>query len=263
MQSGFYSATGGMVAQFNKLDSTTNNLANLNTAGFKRDELIFGDYMKNAQGKRDELPLENNSREGSKFFNRSIARVPQVVDEYTDFKVGALEQTDSPLDMAITEDDIFFAVNTPNGKRLTKNGSFNLNSEGLLVTKEGFEILNTKGKPIKIAVDREFQIDKNGMIRHGLDDVDRIMTVRPENLRTLVKEGDNLLKMENEDQFIPVLDSFAIQQGYVEKSNVNAVLEMSSLIEVNRMVGMYQKVMDTQMNEINRDAIEKLGSTRA
>jgi len=263
MQTGFYSATGGMVAQFHKLDATTNNLANLNTAGFKRDELIFGDYMRKAQGTRDELPLENNTRDGSKFFNRTVSRVPQVVDQYTDYKVGALEQTNNPLDMGITEDDIFFAVNTPNGKRLTRDGSFNLNSEGLLVTKEGFEVLNAKGRPIKVEVDKNFQVDKDGMIKNRADEIDQIMLVRPENLRTLVKEGDSLLKMESEEEFIPTTDSFAIQQGYVEKSNINAVLEMSSLIEVNRMVGMYQKVMDTQMNDINRDAIEKLGSTRA
>ena len=262
MQSGYYSATGGMVAQFNKLDTTTNNLANLNTAGFKRDEMIFGDYLRLAQNKRDNLPLENHTKESAKFYNRTTSRVPQVVDEFSDFSVGAMKQSFNPLDLAISEKEYFFAVSTPAGNRLTRNGAFTTDAEGYLVTKEGFQVLDEKLRPIQIDINQNITFDKNGAFTNG-DNTGQIMVVRPENLRTLQKEGNGLYAVGDTKEIVHYPDTLAIHQGYIETSNVNAVVEMTHLIETNRMVSMYQKVMDTQMNELNRDAIEKLATTRS
>ena len=261
MQSGFYSATGGMVAQFNRLDNTTNNLANLNTAGFKRDEMIFGDYLRLAKEKRDNLPLENHTKDSAKFYHRTITRVPQVVDQFSDFSVGAMKQSFNPLDLALTEKEYFFVVSTPAGNRLTRNGAWTTDSEGYLVTKEGFKVLDERMRPIQIDLSKNITFDKNGAFTNG-DNTGQIMIVRPENLRTLQKEGNNLFRIGDERELIHYPDSLAVRQGYIETSNVNAVIEMSHLIEANRMVGMYQKVMDTQMNELNRDAIEKLAVTK-
>ena len=133
MQSGYYSAAGGMVTQFNRLDSIANNLANVNTAGFKRDNNIVGDFLRLYKDARDELPLENNTKEGAQFYNRSMDRVPQITDRYTDFSLGNMAKTDNPLDFSLSQETLFFAVNTPNGIRLTKDGSFILNDEGILV----------------------------------------------------------------------------------------------------------------------------------
>jgi len=261
MQTGYYSATGGMVAQFHKLNATTNNLANMNSAGFKRDELIFGDYLRVSQDKRDTLPLENHTKDSSRFYHRSLARVPQIVDKYSDFSVGTLKQSSNTLDVAIGESELFFAVSTPAGNRLTRNGAFTTNSEGFLVTKEGFQVLDTRMKPIQVDLEKSVTFDKNGAYTNG-DNIGGLMIVQPENLRTLVKEGNSLFQLPDQNEFIAVEDSNAIRQGYLETSNVNGVIEMANLIEANRMVSMYQKVMDTQMNELNRDAIDKIASTR-
>jgi len=78
----------------------------------------------------------------------------------------------------------------------------------------------------------------------------------------LRKEGDNLYIPDPADPLTPVVQSGGVMQGYVEKSNVNAVNEMIALVEANRLVGMYQKAMDSQMNDLNRDAIEKIAVTR-
>jgi len=261
MQSGYYSATGGMVAQFNKLDTTTNNLANLNTAGFKRDEMIFGDYLRMAQNKRDVLPLENHTQDSARFYNRTITRVPQVVDEYSDFSVGAMKQTFNPLDLAITEKELFFTVQTPAGNRLTRNGAFTTDANGFLVTKEGFKVLDSNLRPITIDLNQEINFDKNGAFVNGTNS-GQLMIVRPEDLRTLQKEGSGLFKIQDENEIVLSEENMAVRQGYLETSNVNAVIEMTHLIEANRMVSMYQKVMDTQMNELNRDAIDKIATTR-
>lgn len=262
MQSGYYSATGGMVSQFHKLDSTTNNLANLNTAGFKRDEMIFGDYLRVAQDKRDDLPLENHTKDSARFYNRATARVPQVVDQFSDFSVGAMKQTFNPLDLAITEKELFFTIETPAGNRLTRNGAFITDSEGFMVTKEGFKVLDQNMRPIEVDLNQDIKFDKNGAFTNGNNN-GQLMIVRPENLRTLQKEGSGLYKIGDENELIHSEENMAIHQGYIETSNVNAVVEMTHLIEANRMVSMYQKVMDTQMNELNRDAIEKVAVTRS
>ena len=86
----------------------------------------------------------------------------------------------------------------------------------------------------------------------------KLFIFQPDNSAFVKKTGDNLYIYEHESKYTPLEESGAVKQGFIEKSNVNAVKMMTQLIETNRLVGMYQKAMDTQMNEMNRDAIEKL-----
>ncbi len=269
MQTGYYQAAAGMVTQFNRLDLIANNLANVNTAGYKQDDVVIGDFMRLYQEKRDELPLQNQTKEAAKFFNRTLARVPQIVEEYTNFSVGSIQKTDNPLDVALTRENLFFLVKTPQGIRLTRDGSFTTNEEGKLVTKQGYEVLPSdyfqKGGAIEFnSSDVSIKIDKNGQISTNIPNSvqmtpgSQLFIFQPDNPKFLKKVGDNLYVYENEAEYKPLEASGAIKQGYVEKSNVNAVKMMTQLIETNRLVGMYQKAMDTQMNEMNRDAIEKL-----
>ena len=87
------------------------------------------------------------------------------------------------------------------------------------------------------------------------------MVVRPQNLKYMQKDGSNLYK-NNNTSMEEVDGSSLLKQGFVEKSNINPISEMTALIETNRLVGMYQKVMDSQMNELNSDAINKLANLR-
>jgi len=86
------------------------------------------------------------------------------------------------------------------------------------------------------------------------------MVLQPENIRMLKKEGNNLYSFGDLSNVKPIDGSGAVVQGFIEKSNVNAVKMMTQLIQTNRLVGMYQKVMDTQMNDMNKDAIQKLAA---
>lgn len=269
MQTGYYNAAGGMVTQFNRLNTISNNLANVNTTGFKEDDVVVGDFMRLYKEARDELPHENNTREGAAFINRTMARVPQIVDEYTDFSVGSLQKTSNSLDVALSREGLFFAVKTPQGVRLTRDGSFTMNDEGKLVTKQGYEVLgddyfNSKTGISFSNVDSVINIDKNGQINTNVPGTlnltlnKKLMIVQPADIRLLKKEGDNLYKFKDLKAIDIIGESNAVKQGFIEKSNVNAVKMMTQLIETNRLVGMYQKAMDTQMNDMNRDAIEKL-----
>lgn len=274
MQNGFYSAAGGMVAQFSRLDNITNNLANVNTNGYKRQDLVIGDFMRLYQEKRDELPLENQTIEGAQFTHRSFARVPQVIDSFRDMQTGPLAQTGNTFDIALKEKNLFFAVMTPDGIKLTKNGAFDLNDEGTLVTKEGYQVLPAdyfqNGNLITFSPDATaIELDKDGKFSYLVSGNERfipssnLMLVEPDNVNLLKPSGDHLFTPDAADDLQPMTNTGAVAQGFLEKSNVNAVKSMVGMIEAHRLVGMYQKAMDTQMNEMNRDAIEKIANIRA
>ncbi len=274
MQNGFYSAAGGMVAQFSRLENITNNLANLNTNGYKRQDLVVGDFLRLYQDKRDELPLQNQTKEGAKFTHRSVARVPQVIESYRDMSTGAFQQTGNTFDVALKEKNLFFAVLTPDGVKLTKDGAFTLNDEGVLSTKQGHKVLPAdyfqNGNFIEFNVDATaIELDKNGQFSYLVSGNERfipgseLMLVEPQSIAKLMPSGDNLLTPDSADRLDPVKNSGAVSQGFLEKSNVNAIRSMVGMIEAQRLVGMYQKAMDTQMNEMNRDAIDKIASVRA
>ena len=141
MQNGYYTTTGAMVTQFNRLDVISNNLANVNTTAFKRDDVVIGDFKRIFQETQEEMPVRNHTKEAAKFLNASIDRVPQVAEQYVEFKQGGLKATGNKFDFALKREDAFFMVDTPDGIRLTQNGAFVINDKGTLTTKEGFAVL--------------------------------------------------------------------------------------------------------------------------
>jgi len=273
MQSGYYSSAAGMVTQFNRLDVIANNLANVNTAGFKQDNIVIGDFMRVFKEARDKLPNENNTKEAAQFLNRTITKAPQIVDKFTDHSIGMLEKSDNPLDFALSKEGMFFLVETPDGIRLTRDGSFSLDDEGNMITKSGYKVLPndyfSSKIPISVNVnDSIMEVDKNGQLYGNTPGTvnlikgSKFFIAHPDNLALLKKEGNNLYNYDDIENLKSVETSAAVKQGFVEKSNVNAIRMMTSMIETNRLVGMYQKAMQVQMDDMNNDAINKLASTK-
>ena len=269
MQTGYYSAAAGMVTQFNRLDTIANNLANVNTVGFKEDNSVVGDFMRIYKEARDELPNTNHSEDSAAFINRTMTRAPQIVDSYTNYSLGNMQKTDNPADFALSREGLFFAVKTPQGIRLTRDGSFTTNDEGTLVTKQGYEVLpsdylESGGKITLNPEDTILEVDKNGQMYTNIPNTvnlaigSKLFIAQPDNTKLLSKEGDNLYKYDDITEIKSLEETGAVVQGFVEKSNVNAVKMMTQMIETNRLVGMYQKVMDTQMNDMNKEAIDKI-----
>jgi len=261
MINGYYDATGGMVTQFNRLNVISNNLANVNTPGFKQDDIIIGDFERLFKQSRDTLPLQNNTKEAAKWINRNLNKVPQVVEEYTNFSLGTVIKTSNPLDIALKRKNLFFTIDTPNGERLTRAGNFNLDEKGFLVTKEGYKVLNSDNEPIKIPPNTtNITIDNNANIYINNHHLTQLKVVSIDDLKILKKEGDKMW------DFVPGSEKLntnnSTLQGFLEKSNVNPIREMTDLIETNRLVEQYQKVMTTFMDDLNKDAIEKLGNVR-
>ena len=248
MQNGYYQATGGMVTQFNKLDVITNNLANINTSGYKRDDVVIADFKRIFKETQDELPIENHTRDASRFVNTTIDGIPQVSQEYTDFSLGSLKATNNPLDLAMTREDAFYLVQTKDGEvRLAKDGNFQLDDEGYLVNKQGYKVLSSD----------YFNNPQNAGAQNA-----RLFVAQVDDIRALQKDGDNVYKIDDLTRIRDLKNSNAIRQGFSQGSNVNPVTEMVGLIEANRMVEMYQKVMTAHMDDLNQEAINKLAAVK-
>jgi len=265
MQTGYYVATGGLVTQFNRLNVISNNLANVNTNGYKSDDVIIGNFEKMFKESRDKLPLDDNTKESSKFINRDLNKVPRIIKEYTNFSIGDIKKTGNDLDFALTKKDAFFLVKTPTGIKATRDGSFSIDENGHIVTKEGYPILPKTyfkdGHLLEMRKNLDIKADKNGDLYQGGLQTNSLFIATFDDLKKLKKVGNNLYDFGNQQ---PIENGKnAVLQGFLEKSNINPVMEMTNLIDTNRLADMYQKVMDTQMNELNRDAIEKLANVRA
>lgn len=285
MLNGFYGGVGGMIAQFNRLDTISNNLANANTNGYKRDDVVIGDFLRLYQEFKHELPLKNHTREASKFLNRTINRVPAVVEEYSDLTVGSFAHTENPLDLALKNKNAFFAIETPNGVRYTRDGAFELDNNGTLVTKQGFVVLSSEGlnspenmsEAGAIRIDlssNNIEISKNGevFVRNLSNEnigvaepIGAVAVVSFVNPKYLKKIGDNLyeLPVERENERMSINDSDVVASGFIEKSNINPVVEMTALITTNRLVDIYSKVMKTYQDDLAPEAINKLAQLRA
>lgn len=285
MLNGFYGGVGGMIAQFNRLDTISNNLANANTNGYKRDDVVIGDFLRLYQEFKHELPLQNHTREASKFLNRTINRVPAVVEEYSDLTVGSFAHTENPLDLALKNKNAFFAIETPNGVRYTRDGAFELDNNGTLVTKQGFVVLSSEGlnspenmsEAGAIRIDlssNNIEISKNGevFVRNLSNEnigvaepIGAVAVVSFVNPKYLKKVGDNLYELpaERENERMSINDSDVVASGFIEKSNINPVVEMTALITTNRLVDIYSKVMKTYQDDLAPEAINKLAQLRA
>jgi flagellar basal-body rod protein FlgF len=235
-----------------QMDVIANNVANVNTNGFKADRSVFQEYL--APGAREDNFMAGRDR-----------RLSHVVDRATfrDYAQGAFEPTKNPLDVAI-DGDGFFVVQTPAGERYTRDGSFQINNQGQLVNASGYPVLGTSG-PIRFQqTDKEVTIARDGNVTvlEGTARIDsvrgKLRVMRFANPQALQKEGSNLYSGTGGVQDT----ASVVRQGFVEKSNVNSVLEMSRLMEVNRTYSKIATLLQ-QQHDLHRTAIEKLADVPA
>lgn len=234
---GLYTAATGMNFQLNRQDAIANNLANISTVGYKKDETVGSAF-------RERLVLATDRLETNPIGTISLG--VNTADNFIDTSVGRYVPTENPLDLAVHGEG-YFVVQTRNGIRLTRNGNFTRDLDGYLVTAEGENVMGTEGP---ILIDGEdVQFAQEGSVQVNGVTVNRILLVNPSNPNSLVKEGHNRFRVNG-----GLLRSTAtIEQGMLEQSNVNSVQEMVKMIEVTRAYESNQKViavMDTVMNKV-------------
>lgn len=247
---GWYIGSSGMNAQQTRLDAISNNLANADTTGFKRDIAVsksFPELLMRRMGDDGVYETPFGSADVAPIIGK-IGLGVETNELYTDFEQGSFKQTSTHTDMALSGEG-FFAVETPNGERYTRNGNFLVGKEGILVTKEGYPVLGENGY-IQVADDR-FTVNQDGMV-YSEDDmqlIDRFKIVRFDNERYLQKMGSSLYKDTDVTGAAYIAEGKerpVVLQSYVETSNVNVVNEMVSMIEVNRAYEANQKTIQAQ-----------------
>jgi flagellar basal-body rod protein FlgF len=227
-----------------ELDVIANNIANLNTTGFKGESVMFEQY------------LDPTARH--EYFPGTDRRVAFVLDRATlqDFSQGPLQRTEAPLDVAI-DGPGFFAVQTQNGERYTRAGNFHLNPQGQLVTNNGHLVMGQGGPIVFEPNDTSMTIAADGTVSTPNGDRGKLRLVTFANPTQLSAQGDGLWSAPNgvAPQVAP--PTTRAVQGALEKSNVHAVKEMNRMLEVTRAYTTISN-MQQRTDELRRKAIDKL-----
>jgi flagellar basal-body rod protein FlgF len=226
MPYGLYLSAEGAQAQIQRLEVITNNLANVDTVGFKRQLAVFQARYAEATEQGEDVPGSGSINDvGGGIFTRQTK---------TDFSAGPLKRTEVPTDMAV-EGDGFFVVAKENETLLTRAGNFRLTSSGELVTQQGFSVLGDDGSPITIDPRLgPWEVTAAGEIRQG-GSVQTLAVVRPGSPGDLVPTGENLFRPLAETTPVET-DQRRVLSGYLEMSGTEPTTEMVAMIEASRAV---------------------------
>lgn len=219
------------------------NIANANTSAYKGESQIFREFLFKSQD-GDEVSFVQNA--GTK----------------RDHTQGRLEHTGNDLDVAINGDG-YFVVKGEDGEELTRQGHFSLDATGALVTSNGLPVLNTSNQPIVIGRGvSEIEISRDGTVATDKAKLGRIKLVEIENPDLLERQGEGLYVYRGEDtpRVVPAAEA-EVQQGSLEASNINPILEMTRMIEVVRSYQTAQRMMDTE-SDLMRKAIQDITSIK-
>jgi flagellar basal-body rod protein FlgF len=236
------------------LSVVANNLANVNTNGYKGDQTLFEEF------------LSSGAHEDN--FKVPDRRVSYVQDRgiFHDLTQGALQKTSNPLDVAISGSG-YFAVQTAGGERYTRDGNLQVNNVGQIVTASGDAVLGTSGPIVLQPTDHDITISQDGTITvlEGASRTDsirgKLRVVSFTDAQQLLKQGNNLYSVPNGGAAQQDTKSI-VQQGYVEKSNINSVVEMSRMIEINRTYTNIANMLAAE-HDLHKSAIEKLADVPA
>jgi flagellar basal-body rod protein FlgF len=270
MSKGIFTAVSGAIAQSAKLDTIANNLANVNTPGFKRDQQVFKEYLTAYEKEPQTITVPRIPASIESFYDVQGGDSSYVdsAGTYTNFEQGSMKVTGNKFDLAIDGDGLF-EVGTPQGVRYTRAGDFTINSEGTLVTKQGFPVLKdagagagADGRELKFNLNHaNVSISPEGNVMDGENLVGKIALTKFTNKDSLRKVGSNMymLKDNMEAGRQPASDS-KINQGMLEGSNVNIVREMTDMIVATRTFESTQKAIQAydSMNGKSVNEIPKL-----
>lgn len=231
----------GAIAQSAKLDTIANNLANTNSTGFKKDRQIFSEYLSSYEKAPNHLNVPRVPASVESFHDMQGGDKAYVnqAGTYTDHSQGQMKVTQSPLDFAI-EGKGFFEVLTPAGVRWSRNGSFSVDNDGRLVTKQGYPVLvegaqDPAQRVIQVG-NEKLTVSNQGDMYLGGNAIGRIAMVDFVDATQVRKQGNGLYQ-RNSTEFIPrsVAGESRVHQGFLEGSNVNVVEEMTDMIMAHRI----------------------------
>ncbi|MCU0560743.1 MAG: flagellar basal-body rod protein FlgF [Desulfobacterales bacterium] len=257
MSGDIYLAASAAMAYEKRLETVANNLANINTAGYKRDQVSFQAYMMSAAGAPVPVqpPFPSAARADSFWVE---------LRSHTDFSPGSLRQTGNPLDVSINGKG-FFNIQSPEGTVYTRRGNFTLDAEGVLVTQEGWPVLGDGGE---IRVDgggRErtaiaVTFGEDGTVQVNGSTVGRLQISEFADATGLTKLSGCYFKAADAGEEAAPLEDPRLAQGFLEMANVEPVQMLTEMIEILRGYESYQRVMRS-VDELNAKSIAEVGRT--
>ncbi len=239
----------------NELDTIANNIANIDTTGYKSDNTVFSEFL---------MPGASDQS-----FNGRDRRVSFVQDRATfiDMAPGALQRTGGPLDVAI-DGNAYFTVQTQRGQRYTRNGAFQINGAGQLVTSNGDQVVGSNGPITFQNTDHDIVISSSGIItvREGNATIDSqrgtLQLASFANPQALQKDGASTFMAPQGVVANPASADTRVVQGAIEKSNVNGVMEMARMIRITRSYTDVANIL-SQESDLRKNALQQLSQAPA
>ncbi len=219
-----------------QMDLVANNIANMNTPGYRAQNMVFKEHLSAPSGANDALSM---------------------VSDFGQFQVtkpGSMKKTGNPFDLALNGPG-YFGIQTPDGSKYTRAGNFEINALGELVTPAGYPVASAGGGTIVVPDDGgPVKITSDGTISNSNGEIAKLMVVEFENEQALDPEGDNLYGTD--EQGTPS-EITTVTQGAIEGSNVQPVQEMTQMIRVLREFQMVQKSLQSE-HDRQRSVIQRL-----
>ncbi|AXI10604.1 flagellar hook-basal body complex protein [Oceanobacillus sp. 143] len=264
MLRGFYTAASGMITQQRQQEALANNIANINTPGYKADQTAiraFPEMLMQEMGSK-KIPVTNNVSLPIQNPIGSLNTGVYVQETVPNFTQGDIRQTGISTDLALINGQvpdetgsIFFTVQNDAGEiRYTTNGNFTVDGAGNLVTNQGYYVLNAAGNPIQTG-GMEFTVTQDGVLQTAEQNTQLGLSYVV-NVNQLVKEGDNLFSGEAEA--VPGMATFQIQQGALEQSNVDSLQTMTQMMESYRLFETNQRVLRAYDESMGK-AVSEIG----
>ncbi len=218
----------------NEMRIVANNIANSATTGFRQEGLVFSEFVKSAP-------------------NQASLSMTRAQVRNTSLEQGTLTQTNGDFDFAI-EGDGFFLIETPDGERLSRAGSFTPNAAGDLVTADGYRVLDAGGAPVFVPPGAQVGVASDGTVSADGQPLGQIGIYMPTDPLDLQREDGVMFRADG--GFEPT-DGARVLQGFLESSNVNPILQVARMIEVQRAYEMGQSFLDAE-NERIRAAVKAM-----
>jgi len=246
MQSELYTAAQGLIARQFQLDNVTNNIANAATTGFREVSAFYRSFNEAlADGPANPL-------------NNAANNQPVVAGVFMHSRQGSIKATGNPLDLAV-QGEGFFRVETPNGQRYTRAGSFTMDNTGRLMTHNGYQVMDSNNQPITLQPDAvDTKVGEDGTIVQDGNAIAQIKLVTFADKELLTPEEDVLLAHQNPNA-VEVAAEGRVLGGHLETSNVNIAKQMVDMISLQRAYDANIRTIRAIDNDLNQAAIRGFG----
>ncbi|MGA2722565.1 MAG: flagellar hook basal-body protein [Bryobacteraceae bacterium] len=239
-------AASGIRSRMQSLDLLANNLANTGTAGFKRDQEFYGLF---------------SSDEATADANGSMATLPVIQRQWTDFSPGIVQVTGNPLNVALSGSG-FLVVNGPKGPLYTRNGNLQLLPSGELASADGYPLRNTDGGTIQAASGKQIEIGTDGTVQQNGQSLGQLAVVAFQSTGSLTKMGSTCFANSDPKNLPVAAANVEVQQGKIENSNVPVAEAAMRLVGVMRQFEMLQKAIgiSSDMDTKSIQEVARVGS---